>query len=86
MCSLAVQPSIKSAPIHPFFGHCGRPFIMTTDDAIEFLIKAHGEMKQLFHEYAQLVASNAFSRFEKLDLMFLGFISFVLVADGLRMC
>ena len=27
-----------------------------------------------------------FSRFEKLDLMFLGFISFVLVADGLRMC
>ena len=32
---------------------------MTTDDAIEFLIKAHGEMKQLFHEYAQLVASNA---------------------------
>lgn len=27
-----------------------------------------------------------FSRLEKLDLMFLGFISFVLVADGLRMC
>jgi transposase len=27
-----------------------------------------------------------FSRFEKLDLMFLGFISFVLVFDGLRMC
>ena len=27
-----------------------------------------------------------FSRFEKLDLMFLGFISFVLVADGPRMC
>ncbi|MDP2404846.1 MAG: IS5/IS1182 family transposase, partial [Hydrogenophaga sp.] len=27
-----------------------------------------------------------FSRFEKLDLMFLGFISFALVADGLRMC
>jgi transposase len=27
-----------------------------------------------------------FSRFEKLDLMFLGFISFVLVADGLRTC
>ena len=27
-----------------------------------------------------------FSRFEKLDLMFLGFISFVLVADGLKMC
>lgn len=27
-----------------------------------------------------------FSRFEKLDLMFLGFISFALVADGLLMC
>ena len=27
-----------------------------------------------------------FSRFDKLDLMFLGSISFVLVADGLRMC
>jgi hypothetical protein len=27
-----------------------------------------------------------FSRFEKLDIMFLGFISFVLVADALRMC
>ncbi|WP_431274653.1 IS5 family transposase [Variovorax ureilyticus] len=27
-----------------------------------------------------------FSRFDKLDLMFLGFISFVLVADGLRLC
>jgi transposase len=27
-----------------------------------------------------------FSRFEKLHLMFLGFISFVLIADGLRMC
>jgi transposase len=27
-----------------------------------------------------------FSRFEKLDLMFLGFISFVHFADGLRLC
>jgi hypothetical protein len=27
-----------------------------------------------------------FSRFEKLDVMFLGFISFALIADGLRMC
>ena len=27
-----------------------------------------------------------FSRFEKLDVMFLGFISFVLIADGLRLC
>jgi hypothetical protein len=27
-----------------------------------------------------------FSRFEKLDVMFIGFISFVLIADGLRLC
>ncbi|OLG98020.1 transposase, partial [Xanthomonas oryzae pv. oryzae] len=27
-----------------------------------------------------------FTRFEKLDVMFLGFLSFVLVVDGLRMC
>ncbi|RBA64279.1 IS5/IS1182 family transposase, partial [Xanthomonas oryzae pv. oryzae] len=27
-----------------------------------------------------------FTRFEQLDVMFLGFLSFVLVVDGLRMC
>ncbi|NLY33282.1 MAG: IS5/IS1182 family transposase, partial [Alcaligenaceae bacterium] len=27
-----------------------------------------------------------FSRFEKLDLMFIGFVNFVLVMDGLRLC
>ncbi|OLI26739.1 transposase, partial [Xanthomonas oryzae pv. oryzae] len=27
-----------------------------------------------------------FTRFEKLDVMFLGFLSFVLIVDGLRMC
>ena len=27
-----------------------------------------------------------FSRFEKLDLMFIGFVNFVLVVDGLRLC
>jgi hypothetical protein len=27
-----------------------------------------------------------FSRFEKLDVMFVGFISFALVAGGLRLC
>ena len=32
----------------------------------------------------EFVYRRIFSRFEKLDLMFLGFISFVLVADGLR--
>jgi hypothetical protein len=27
-----------------------------------------------------------FSRFEKLDVMFIGFINFALVSDGLRLC
>ena len=27
-----------------------------------------------------------FSRFEKLDVMFIGFSSFALIADGLRLC
>ena len=27
-----------------------------------------------------------FSRFEKLDAMFLGFIGFALIADGIRQC
>jgi transposase len=27
-----------------------------------------------------------FSRLEKLDAMFIGFISFALIADGLRLC
>jgi transposase len=27
-----------------------------------------------------------FSRFEKLDVMFIAFISFALIADGLRLC
>jgi hypothetical protein len=27
-----------------------------------------------------------FSRFEKLDVMFVGFISFALIANGLRLC
>ncbi len=27
-----------------------------------------------------------FSRFEKLDVMFVGFICFALIADGLRLC
>ncbi|MBA1262866.1 IS5/IS1182 family transposase, partial [Pseudomonas stutzeri] len=27
-----------------------------------------------------------FSRFEKLDVMFIGFINFALIVDGLKMC
>lgn len=30
--------------------------------------------------------SRIFSRFEKLDIMFTAFISFALIADGLRLC
>ena len=27
-----------------------------------------------------------FSRFEKLDVMFIGFVNFALIVDGLRLC
>ena len=48
------------------------------------LYRRRNEIERLFRRlkgFRRIV-----SRFEKLDLMFLGFISFVLVADGLRMC
>lgn len=47
------------------------------------MCKHRNEVERLFRRlegYRQI-----FSRFEKTDLMFLGFISFVLVTDGLRM-
>lgn len=48
------------------------------------MYKRRSEVELLFHRLKGYRC--IFSRFEKLDLMFLGFISFVLVADGLRMC
>jgi len=48
------------------------------------LYKRRNEVERLFHRLKGF--RRVFSRFEKLDVMFLGFISFALIADGLRMC
>ncbi len=48
------------------------------------MYKRRNEVERLFRRLKGY--RRIFSRFEKLDLMFLGFISFFLVADGLRMC
>jgi transposase len=48
------------------------------------MYKRRNEVERLFRRLKGY--RPIFSRFEKLDLMFLGFIRFVLVADGLRMC
>lgn len=48
------------------------------------MYKGRNELERLFRRlngYRRIV-----SRFEKLDIMSLGFISFVAVADGLRTC
>lgn len=48
------------------------------------MCKRRHEVERLFRRLK--ACRRIFSRFEKLDLMLLGFISLVLVADGLRMC
>jgi len=48
------------------------------------MCKRRNEVERLFRRLKGY--RRIFSRFEKLDLMFLGFISFALIADGLRMC
>ena len=48
------------------------------------MYKRRNEVERLFRRLKGY--RRIFSRFEKLDLMFHGFISFALVADGLRMC
>lgn len=48
------------------------------------MYKRRNEVERLFRRLKGY--SRIFSRFEKLDLMFLGFISFAHVADGLRLC
>ena len=48
------------------------------------MYKRRNEVERLFRRLKGF--RRIFSRFEKLDVMFLGFISFVLVADGLRLC
>lgn len=46
------------------------------------LYKRRNEVKRLFRRLKGY--RRIFSRFEKLDIMFLGFLNFVLVADALR--
>lgn len=48
------------------------------------LYKRRNEVERLFRRLKGF--RRIFSRFEKLDVMFLGFICFALIADGLRMC
>jgi transposase len=48
------------------------------------LYKRRNEVERLFRRLKGF--RRVFSRFEKLDVMFLGFISFALIVDGLRMC
>ena len=48
------------------------------------IYKRRNEVERLFRRLKGY--RRIFSRFEKLDVMFLGFISFALIADGLRLC
>jgi transposase len=48
------------------------------------LYKRRNEVERLFRRLKGY--RRIFTRFEKLDVMFLGFLNFVLVADGLRLC
>jgi len=50
---------------------------------IREMYKRRNEVERLFRRLKSY--SRIFSRFEKLDAMFLGFISFALLADGLRL-
>jgi len=48
------------------------------------MYKRRNEVERLFRRLKGY--RRIFSRFEKLDVMFIGFISFALIADGLRLC
>lgn len=46
--------------------------------------KSRNEIERLFRRLKQY--RRVFSRFDKLDFMFLGFIQFVLIIEALRLC
>jgi transposase len=48
------------------------------------MYKRRNEVERLFRRLKGY--RRIFSRFEKLDVMFIAFISFALIADGLRLC
>lgn len=48
------------------------------------MYKRRNEVERLFRRLKGF--RRIFSRFDKLDVMFIGFIHFALIADGLRLC
>jgi transposase len=48
------------------------------------MYKRRNEVERLFRRLKGF--RRIFSRFDKLDVVFIGFISFSLIADGLRLC
>ena len=48
------------------------------------MYKRRNEVERLFRRFKGF--RRIFSRFDKLDALFIGFISFSLIADGLRLC
>ena len=48
------------------------------------MYKRRNEVERLFRRLKGF--RRIFSRFDKLDALFIGFISFSLIADGLRLC
>lgn len=48
------------------------------------LYKRRNEVERLFRRLKGF--RRIFSRFEKLDVMFIGFINFALIVEGLRLC
>ena len=48
------------------------------------MYKRRNEVERLFRRLKGY--RRIFSRFEKLDIMFIAFINFALIADGLRLC
>ena len=48
------------------------------------MFRRRNEVERLFRRLKGY--RSIFSRFEKLDVMFIGFISFALIADELRLC
>ncbi|KKJ94831.1 transposase [Stutzerimonas stutzeri] len=63
------------------------PPLRTRVDPWEYdreMYRRRNEVERLFRRLKGF--RRIFSRFEKLDVMFLGFISFAFIADALRMC
>ena len=57
---------------------------MTQREYDREMYKRRNEIERLFRRLKGY--RRIFSRFEKLDVMFVGFVSFALIADGLRLC